>query len=455
VSLWTDIDRRRMACGCAIKIDLRRVVYPALRILRSQLEPMGVRLAGREDADIFPRTEGVSFERHIYPFEKQDIDPLPRGASYRAVTVSSVYRLHDPKGLSDRWLQIYRALLQRGANLYVGKGHTIEAYSPRDEFFHLDLYAPQGLPKAGWRVANNDTNQLIDPTRELDAPEQTEVALSNALNDLFALGAVEDVQVYPFYAAPSTTLAQRIVQHMDNFCERYGFEHVPQEPVSEETFLLGATVFATSSRQLPTFYHKLREGDMILLHRSLGDLAPINVLIAREVLGDGGLHNLSLSHRDIEQAVERRIKIMRRPNLDVARVIQRFCPEFAEPFDPMRHLKATGDLSGPGIDVFRELAELTGRDVILEKIPLADETLVRWASANFLIPDGTAGTNGALTMIGTPQVVELLAAELEKLGHQPHLIGHVGGPGGRLIVPAEVRDYISDWPDAYSIQEER
>lgn len=448
-----DLDLHRLACGCAVKIDLRRVVYPALRKIRPELERLGVRLAEREDADIFPRTSGFSFERKIFPFDPAHIEPLPPDAEPRAVTVSSVYRVLDPNALADRWLTAYRALLREGAKLHVGKGHTIEAYSPDDEFVHFDFYRPEGEPRPGWRVANNDTIQLIDPTRDLAAPEQTEVALCNALNDLFALGAVEEIAVYPFTAAPTASLAERIAQNVQAFCERYGFAHVPQEPISEKTLLIGATVFGASSRQLPTFYRELRQGDLILVHRPFGDLASINVLIESRVMGDGYLDDAGFTLEDVREAVDERVAVMRRPNHDVGRVIRAFCPEPDEPFEERRHIKATGDLSGPGIDVFRELAELAGRDVILERIPLAREALVRWASRNFLLPNGTAGTNGAITIVAAPVVVERVAAELEKLGHKPEIIGRIGGSGGTLTVPPEMKRYIADWPQAYRVHE--
>lgn len=41
-----------LATGCAVKVDLVRVVYPALRDLREELEREGLEIAPREDADI-------------------------------------------------------------------------------------------------------------------------------------------------------------------------------------------------------------------------------------------------------------------------------------------------------------------------------------------------------------------------------------------------------------------
>lgn len=78
---------------------------------------------------------------------------------------------------------------------------------------------------------------------------------------------------------------------------------------------------------------------------------------------------------------------------------------------------------------------------MLERVPLAHPELVRWAAQNFLLPNGTAGTNGALAVIAAPEMIERVAAELEALGHRPQIIGRVGGEGGRLWVPPQARRY--------------
>lgn len=443
------LDPHRLTCGCAVKVDLQRVVYPALRSIGPRLEALGLRLAGREDADIFPRSERFSFERRVYPFDADDVAPLDKSQTLRAVTVTAAYRPDDPEVLGQSWLAFYEALLAKGAALHVGKGHTIEAYSKEDAFVHFDLYAPQGAPRPGSWVANNDTIQLIDPSRDVAAPEQTEVALCNALNDLFSLGAVEDVRVYPFYAAPHPELAKHIAHNAADFCQQHGFTFVPQPPISNRTLLVGATVFGASSKQLPTFYDELREGDLILVHRPFGDLDAINVLLERLMLQNGQRHASDWSTQDLQRVVDERLAVLRRPNLDVGRLIQRLCPAVDAAFDERQHLKATGDLSGPGIDIFRELAEIASRDVVIERLPLVHEELARYASEHFLLPNSTSGTNGAIALVGSAQVIEHTKAALETLGHAPQIIGHVGGEGGTLYVPAQTQHFISDWPEVY------
>ncbi len=310
-----------------------------------------------------------------------------------------------------------------------------------------------GAPR-GFLVANNDTIQLLDPTIDLGAPQQTAAAINNALNDLFSLGAVRNIQIHPVYAAPTERLRQKILQNMREFSRCYGFELVEREPVSARTLLIGATVLAETDRQTPTFYEQLEVGDLILVHRPFGDLAPINLWIEGLVMGEGYLPKLGLQPEAVRQAKDAIVELLSRPNLGVGRVIYEHSPKLAEPFDADRHIKATGDLSGPGLDIFQELAENAKVDVRLEKIPLLYEPYVREASKQFIIPNGTSGTNGALAIIASPTVIKRVEAELKRMGSDPQIIGRIErkrSDKGTLTVPASTKDFISDWPASYRI----
>ena len=50
------MDPLRWVAGCAVKVDLNSVVYPALRQIKPKLKELGVFLGERVDADIFPKT---------------------------------------------------------------------------------------------------------------------------------------------------------------------------------------------------------------------------------------------------------------------------------------------------------------------------------------------------------------------------------------------------------------
>ncbi len=456
------LDPYRLACGCAVKTDLRRVVYPALQRLRPHLAQWGLSIAPREDADIAELYDPPQIQRlilslppHPAPGKEERWVRVGRTRALRgdgplrAITLTSVYRASTPELLAERWLSVYRKLADAGLRCVVGKGHTIEADAPEREFVLFDFFrsAAHGSEPRGYLVSNNDTIQLIDPTLDPGDSSQTAVALANALNDLFSLGAVNNIKILPVIAAPTAGLLRTIQENIRAFSSQYGFELLDQEPVSQETLLLGATVVGQTDRQPPAFYDQLRADDQILVHRAFGDLAPINLYIESLVMGEG------LDNEAVRRAKETVVEVMATPNLAVGQLIYRYSPALGEPFHPQRHIKVTGDLSGPGIDVLRELAQRAGVNMRLEKIPLLFEDLARLATQHYIVPNSTAGTNGAVAVIAAPEVIERFASDLEGLGYRPQIIGSVAGPGeGILSVPPVAKEYIADWPKEYHLQ---
>lgn len=441
----TNLDPHKLACGCAVKIDLERVVYPALQGIRERLISKGIVLAGREDADISLKRGEPKILRSIFSLSSPTLDSLRLFNPQRAITLTSVYRARDPNELGARWLSFYEALTYEGVQFVVGKGHTIEAYSKEDEFILFDFFKTEGAEADGYLVANNDTIQLIDPTIELGAQAQVDVALSNALNDLFALGAFENIKIYPVYAAPTEELQAQLKENMRRFCTRYGFELVEQEPVSGKTLLLGATVFGGTKREPPTFYDKLKAGDLILVHRPFGDLAPINLYLDGLIMGDSFVKELGFTMEKLEGVKDNVVGTMRAPNVKVGEIINRFCPAFGEAFAEEAHIKATGDISGPGIQIFKEIAELGRVNIRLERVPLSHEEIVRAATKQLIIPNGTSGTNGAVAIIASPTVIERTETELRRAGYAPQIIGVVEGRGeGVLTVPQNTKEFVAD-----------
>ncbi|MCX8103814.1 MAG: SelD-related putative sulfur metabolism protein [Candidatus Bipolaricaulota bacterium] len=450
---WDEIERNfrelgldpyRLACGCSVKADLGSVVYPALEQIRPQLAQWGIALAPRQEADIAPWAGSPTLHRLWVRLESESqgarnragvgagSEPARafRGSSvpsaiHTALTLTSVYR-PTAQSLAQYWLSVYQELADAGLQFTVGKGHTIVADSPEHQFVLFDFveagstswHAFTGSTKMNVKrsllISNHDTIQLIDLTLDPADFRQTAAALANALNDLFALGAVEDIQIFPAIAAPTDGLLQQIHQNIQEFCALYGYTLVPQAPLPVQTLLLGATVTARSDHRPPVFSDEIRPGDQMLVHRALGELAPINLYVESLVLGADGRDRL---FRAKEQALE----IMARPNRAVGRLVSQYSPVLGEPFDPQRHIKISGDLSGAGLGVVREL----GVSVKLERIPFLFEDLVERARRNGVLRDGTMGTNGAIFVIATPRVIERFGSDLASLGYEPHVIGRV------------------------------
>jgi len=96
-------------------------------------------------------------------------------------------------------------------------------------------------------------------------------------------------------------------------------------------------------------------------------------------------------------------------------------------------------VTGPGIFVVKEFAEKAGVDVELHEIPVIDRDICEFATENFIIPNSTAGTNGATVIFASRRVIDEVAQELEREGLEPRVIGKVLRKGnGTVYVKREL-----------------
>ena len=445
------LDPLKWVAGCAVKVDLTTVVYPALHKIKPHLKELGVTVNPREDADIFPTPiDGVEFQRRVFDLNNIRVDPedLSKLNPSRGISLVQVHqrRAESADAFAEVLLNLYEKIGTAKVRFTVGKGHSIITAYPDAEFALFDFANTDRRAKEGWTLANNDTIQVIDPTDDPGSAAQTYVAISNSLNDLVTLGAYENLQVYPVLDAPSEELFGQMQGHMKEFCSRWGIELVPRESVNRGKLLIGATVVGQNTHELPVFAEKLEAGMKVLVSRPLGDLAPINVYLS--CLADEeylkALEKVGFSLREVEDAKNSVIETMKMPNIKIGKIIHKNSPGFGQPFRKDEHIAETGDVSGPGIYIFKELAELAKVDVKLDQIPLIYPDYVRFASNNYLMDNGTAGTNGAVAIVASDDVVERVKSELAKEGYQPEVMGTILGKGeGKVFVGEEVKELIA------------
>ncbi len=435
-----------LACGCAVKVDLKDVVYPALEKIKPELEKLGIILNPREDADIFERTEEIHVFRKIYNLNTPVIDDLDFIPD-RAVAVFSVEQRNafDPETFAQKLLSVYAKLANKVDRLIIGKGHSIiGAKSPEQEIAVLDFIRIEGKSIEGYTLANNCTVRILDPTDKPGSSLQVEAILSNSLNDLFSLGVTENIRICPLFDMPTNELLNEAENNIGNFCKKYNFNLQMTRPLGYGDIMMGATVIGETSKEIPAFKDKIRKGDKILIHRPIGDLAPINLYLAALIHGEEYVNSLGFSLKELEKAKNMVLNVMRKPNIQVAKVISKYCPEFGEKFNDSEHIKETTDISGPGIYVFKEIAEAANVDMRIEKIPLMNEEIVRTTVREFLMPNGTTGTNGAIAIIASEEVIESIYHDLRKQGYRPEIIGTILGKGrGRVLIPENVRELMS------------
>ncbi len=440
-----------LATGCAVKVDLLRVVYPALEELRPKLK--NLKIAPREDADIFPRpSEGVEVHRRIYRLGKDnnvDPDDIRRIKPSRAIILVQVYQRHadNPHAFAELVGPVYEKIAESNIPLHIGKGHSIVTPFKEDQFMLVDFLKPIGNRIEGYTLANNDTIHIIDPTDEPGSYRQVSGALSNTLNDLFVLGAHENLRLALVVNAPTEDLIDKMLKHASIYAKRIGAEILDVPLPSKGKLLIGATVLGDTFKHPPVFYNKARPGMKLISTRPFGELAPINVYIAciidETLVAD--LEEQGISISELEKLKNKAVDIIASPNKHVAEVINKYLPEYNEEYKEGEHIIATTDVTGPGIYVVRELAEQMNAKIVLREIPLLFPEISEIASRLYLIPNATSGTNGAFIIVAPNEIVDSIIEDLKSRGMQPRVFGEIVGIGEpEVIAPKSLTKYVID-----------
>ncbi len=440
-----------LATGCAVKVDLLTVLYPAIRSIKGDLERLGMHIAPRRDADIFQGSiDGFTISREIYRSEDDvDQERLRKLSPERAIVLAQVYqRIADnPDSLAKMVKAIYSKVAQASPGIVIGKGHSIVTADPKAQFMVFDYIKIKGSDTDRLVVGNNDTIQIIDPAEDPGSIRQTAVALGNSLNDLYTLGAWRNTIIIPVIDAPSKDLRRRIEDNINRYAETINAKVVRAPQPDVGSLLMGATVFAETDRKPPFFYDEVSPGMEILVTRPIGELASINVYmmcmldreIAEELKRQYGI--------DVDRLLKIKEEIVNRmakPNIEVAKAIEKRLPHLDEEFDPERHIAVTTDVTGPGIYVIKELAELSRASIKIDRIPLLSPELSEFATKNYIIPNATSGTNGATVIIAGKRVIEDIETELRDKGEEPVRIGRVVSRGeAKVLAPSTLRKYIS------------
>jgi selenophosphate synthase len=443
-----------LATGCAVKVDLLRVVYPAIGILRRELEGSGLSIAPREDALVL-RGEAEEVHRRVYQLgsdsgvSPSDIASLSRGREVYAVTVVQVFQRYadSPEGFLEKIAPVYRALAKSGASITIGKGHSILTPFPEDEFTLFD-FIPHSGSGEGFTAVNNDTIHIIDPSQEPGDERQVSGAISNSFNDIFVLGVHKRLRMLPVLNAPTEDLLDKLWENARRFASRYGIEVVEAEQPKRGRLLMGATAIGYSDRAPPVFEDRVAAGSKLVITRPMGELAPINLylsaIIDESLVKD--LEGYGIPFEGVEKAKNRAVELISKPNIEAASVIYKYLPETPEEFRVDEHIAVTTDVTGPGIFVVKELAERTGTRIRLHSVPLLFPEISKVATMLYVIPNSTSGTNGPFIAIVPDTIVDDFIRDLKSKGLEPAVIGEVVERGVKpeVVAPAGLREYVAD-----------
>ncbi|MCE4612063.1 MAG: SelD-related putative sulfur metabolism protein [Desulfurococcales archaeon] len=441
-----------LATGCAVKVDLERVVYPALSRLKRTLRG-NVEIAPREDADLIEAPKGgVEVVRKIYPLENPESmneSEVRELSGSHVIVLIQVHQRHafDEESFYARIAPFYKRLERSGGKFYIGKGHSIVTPFEGDEFILMDFVRVSGEEPDGFTAVNNDTIHIIDPTADPTDYRQVAGALNNSLNDVYVMGATEDVTIAPVVNAPTEEVREMLEANVERYSREFGAKVLPLARPKRGRLLLGATVMAFTDRTPPIFYDRVKPGDKVLVTRPIGELAPINVFLAA-VMDDrvvDDLEEYGISGEEVLEAKEKAFNTIAKSNREAGRVIAKYLPRYGEEFRDGEHIYATIDVTGPGVYVVWELAMNAKAHIKLWEIPLLYPKFSRYATDRYLMLNATAGTNGAFIILAPDSIAESIVKDLRALGYPASVIGEVVDVGSpRVEAPKELAEYVAD-----------
>jgi len=443
-----------LATGCAVKVDLLRVVYPSIKVLREELKGTKFFIAPREDAliisgsinEIYRRLYYLGGDREILP---ENLESISEGRDLYAVTLVQVFQRYadSPESFLEKVAPIYKALARSKVSITIGKGHSILTPFLEDEFILFDFIPHNDGDEEGITAVNNDTIHIIDPSQEPGDIKQVSGAISNSFNDIFVLGVYKKLRMVPVINAPTSELLEKLWRNVELFAKQYNIEIINEVQPRRGRLLMGATVIGYSDKKPPIFEDRVVPGMKLIITRPMGELAPINLylssIIDESIVKD--LEDYDISFEEVEKAKNKAVELISKPNIEAAVAIYKYLPSVSEDFREDEHIAVTTDVTGPGIFVVRELAERTNTKIRLYDIPLLFTEISRISTKLYIIPNSTSGTNGPFIIIASDNIIDDLVRELKSRGLEPSVIGEVVEKGEpEVTAPKKLREYIAD-----------
>lgn len=373
-------------CGCAGKTPLDRIVRPALAEIRRNVP--GVAIVDGLEAGLLPKTDGI--ERSIADGHGGGEETL---RDFVAAAFVGPECGSDSEAFRAALSETYRWWAGKSGGATIRKGHSIQLETNSEPTVWGETFRSTGRQRDGYRAVNVD---VIHALPGLDPVTQAAVATVHALNDCYTQGAAADRDIRPIVGFPegSGIDPDRVHQW---YVEAAGSGVPVREPslISHDGrgWQFGASVIAATERVPPIHTGRIDVGDEVSLHRPVGSLA----LYAGSVDSE---------HPIESDARKRAVDALAADHVAIARAIEASCPRPDERFDPGRHLKWAGDISGPGIGGLNEITTAAGCGLSLEAVPLLDQQGLDAVRQRWTVPDVTVETNGPIAAVGTADALD-------------------------------------------------
>lgn len=305
------------------------------------------------------------------------------------------------------------------------------------QFAMLDYVELHRGDKIGFMPGATAVTQVTDITRSPDADIHSNIALTSAIETLNLLGCglSSSFKIFPVYDAQDEITLDRIRSNLDAFTSRYNLAMEDYSSLKIGSLFYGASAIATTTKELPTKYDQVEEGMDIVVTNNFGGLPEISLYTLARMDSENIIkyETNGVSFEDITSAKDEAIKNLGEPHFALGKIISKYCPDFGSPLDKGSHIVAVYPVGSRGIFALGAVAELSNCQMAINRIPLKNDDIARFAAKEFLVENSTASTNGCHLIVATRDVSALVIEDLRKHNFAPESIGSVGKKGASSV----------------------
>lgn len=301
------------------------------------------------------------------------------------------------------------------------------------QFGLLDYIELRRGNKDGYMPALTSFTQVTDVTREPDADVHVRVAMTGAIERLNLLGCGNPAlfKFFPIYDAPAEEMLDRIRTNIDAFTARYNLVQEDYSSLKKGKLFYGTSAVAITNKELPTRYDQVEEGMEVMLTNRLGGLAAVSMhaLTLMEPANAERFERAGVPANSITAARDEALKSLSEPHFALGKIIAKYCPDFGAPYDRQAHVTAVYPVGARGVFALGDLASLANCHLAVNELPVRHEEIARLATQEGLVENATASQHGCHLIVGTKDVLNLVAEELRQHHFAPERVGFVAKKG--------------------------
>ena len=397
--------------------------------------------------DAYNHIEGKEPEltRRIYDFTNPVVDK-----EIEVKRALALFRVHDGTAESQQALSegMQKFLSAFHAKVSVASAPIAVTEHADAQFGLMDYVELRRGNKDGYMPALSSFAQITDITKAPDDEVHVKIALTAAIEKLNLLGCGNHAffKFFPIYDAPSEGILDQTRTNLDAFMSRYNLVMEDYSSLKLGRLFYGTSAVAITNKEMPTRYDQVEEGMEIMITNKFGGLAAVSMhaLTLMDGANADRFERAGVPVADILTARDEAIKSLSEPHFTLGKIIAKYCPDFGMQYDKQAHISAVYPVGHRGILALGDLAGLVNSHLAINELPVRQEEIARLMTKESLVENATASQHGCHILVGSKEVLGMVAEELRQHHFGPERIGFVAKKGAASVaIEKDVGQYVA------------